>query len=62
MEEESVSQPVFAFTPKKTRYWKQAESGSERGRSSIVIRKSTSFFYELFQRQNILLWISDALA
>ncbi|KGO72345.1 Cytidine deaminase [Penicillium italicum] len=36
MEEESVSQPVFAFTPKKTLYWKQAESAFERGRSSIV--------------------------
>lgn len=53
MGEESVSQPVFAFTPKKTHYWKQAESGFERGRSSIVIRKSISFFNKLRQRQNL---------
>ncbi|KAF7517546.1 hypothetical protein PCG10_001124 [Penicillium crustosum] len=42
MEEESVSQPVFAFTPKKMHYWKQAESGFERGRYSTVIPAITS--------------------
>ncbi|KAJ5121196.1 Cytidine deaminase [Penicillium bovifimosum] len=39
MEEESVSQPVYASTLKRMPYWKQVESGSARGQFSIAILK-----------------------
>jgi hypothetical protein len=42
MEGESVSRPVYASTPKRTPYWKQAESESARGQFSIAIRKLKS--------------------
>jgi hypothetical protein len=57
---ELAFQPVFAFTPKKMRCWKQAESEFVKEQFSTVTRENTFFVIPPFGLG--LPFIADVLA